>query len=175
MTASACPGTSRGESLRGPGPVDYEAICAWVPDARACLRWAGPQVPFPLSAAQLPALLAIGGAASYALADGAAAPIGFGQHWVRVPGDVHLGRIIVSPAARGRGYGRLLCELLMAQAVRATGATALTLRVYRDNVAARTLYSRLGFAGVEAQSSGEVLFMRAQWGVLCASAGIDRP
>ncbi|SPE29111.1 putative acetyltransferase [Burkholderiales bacterium] len=149
------------ETLRRPEPADYEAILAWVPDADSCLRWAGPNVPFPFSAAQLPGLLQVAGAHSYCLADGAVSPVAFGQHWVRGPGSVHLGRVIVAPDFRGRGYGRLLCRLLMAQAVRTSGAAAITLRVYRDNIVALSLYSSLGFAGVEAESSRQALFMRA--------------
>ena len=61
---------------------------------------------------------------------------------------VHLGRIIVSPAQRGRGKGRELCERLVARAVQATGAGAVTLRVYRDNETALGLYLRLGFRPV---------------------------
>jgi len=149
------------EALRPAQPGDYEAIAAWVLDADSCLRWAGPQVRFPFSAAQLPTALALTGAASYCLAEGAGAVVGFGQYWVRTPGSVHLGRVIVAPAARGRGYGRLLCRLLMAQAVSATGASAITLRVYRDNVVALRVYASLGFAGIESESSGQALFMRA--------------
>ena len=147
-------------TLRIPEPADYEVIASWVPDAGSCLRWAGPRVPFPFTAAELPRLLTMAGGRSYCLAEGAASPLGFGQHWVLRPGAVHLGRIIISPAARGRGLGRLLCQLLVAQAIAATGAAEMTLRVFRSNTAALSLYSSLGFSAVEAESSQDVLFMR---------------
>src|SRR3979490_2073242 len=92
-----------GLTLRTPFPADYEALASWVPDAKACIRWAGPGVPFPLTSATLSGLLEVAGGCSYVLAEGAAGPVGFGQHWVRVPGAVHLGRIIVSPQAPRRG------------------------------------------------------------------------
>lgn len=148
--------------LRIPEPADYPAIATWIPDAQSGERWAGPRVPFPFSAAELPSLLAVDGAVSYCLAGEATGPLGFGQHWELTPGAVHLGRIVVSPAARGQGLGRRLCQLLITQAVRATGATAVTLRVYRDNAAALSLYSSLGFTPVEPASTEDVLFMRAQ-------------
>lgn len=149
-------------ALRIPESTDYLAIATWIPDVQSCVRWAGPRVPFPFSAAELPSLLAVDGGASYCLAEEAAGPLGFGQHWELLAGAVHLGRIIVSPAARGQGLGRRLCQLLVAQAVHATGATAVTLRVYRNNTAAFSLYSSLGFIPVEPASTEDVLFMRAE-------------
>lgn len=79
---------------------------------------------------------------------------------------VHIGRIIVSPQARGRGTGRLLCEKLIAKAVKSTGTTKVTLRVYRDNCAAFSLYTSLGFSVDESQSSNRLLFMKTNIGVL---------
>jgi ribosomal protein S18 acetylase RimI-like enzyme len=119
-------------------------------------------LPFPFSASDLPALLAVpsGGESSYILIDESGIPYGFGQHWVLQPGAVHLGRIIVSPGARGRGLGRVLCLQLISEGLRATSATAVTLRVYRDNLVAVGLYERLGFVEVDEESTDDVLFMK---------------
>ena len=153
-------------TLRAPKPVDYESIASWVPDAVAWLRWAGPRVPFSFTA-DLPTLLSVVDGESYCLADKSAIPLGFGQYWVLTPGSVHLGRIIVSPLARGKGIGRMLCQQLVAKAIQTTGATTVTLRVYRDNAAAVALYTSLGFAPVECESDTEVHFMKAE--TLCSS------
>lgn len=148
--------------LRPPVEPDYAEIASWVPDAEAARRWAGPLLTFPFSVADLPAALAAPGseASSYCLSDVEQRPLGFGQHWVFQPGAVHLGRIIVSPDARGRGVGRFLCEQLLAAAVQSSQATSVTLRVYRDNAAAIALYASLGFLEVTAESSDEVLLMK---------------
>ncbi len=146
-------------TLRTPQPVDYSAIASWIPDAKACIRWAGPLVPFPFTTAELETLLSVARGESYCLAKAGNAPYGFGQHFVVEQGLVHLGRIIVSPAARGKGLGRELCRQLIARAIQATGASAVTLRVYRDNPTALHLYSGLGFIPVELRSTEEVLFM----------------
>lgn len=78
------------------------------------------------------------------------------------PGAVHLGRIILAPAARGKGLGRVLCRQLATRAVHSTGANTVTLRVYRDNPVAVALYTGLGFTPVESESDEDVLFMRAE-------------
>jgi ribosomal protein S18 acetylase RimI-like enzyme len=56
----------------------------------------------------------------------------------------------------------VLCRQLATKAVQSTGASTVTLRVYRDNAAALALYASLGFTRVESDSDGDVLFMRAE-------------
>ncbi len=146
-------------TLRTPEKADYKAIAAWISDKKACSRWAGPSVPFPFAAANLPELLAVEGGSSYCLSDSNNRCVGFGQFWPGKHGAVHIGRIIISPEARGKGAGRLLCEKLIAQARQSTGASTVTLLVYLDNHAARSLYSSLGFLVIESESTHDLLFM----------------
>lgn len=149
-------------SLRPPETADYAVMGGWVPDADSCLRWAGPRLKFPFRPSRLPQLLAEPGAHSFAMSRGMGPALGFGQFWVRDPGVAHLARIILAPAARGQGLGTTLCELLMAEAARATGAAAFTLRVYRDNDPALAIYERLGFAVVPELSSEAIFSMRKE-------------
>ena len=148
-------------TLRTPKQADYDAIAAWISDEKACSRWAGPSVPFPFVSENLSELLAVEGCSNYCLPDIDNNCVGFGQFWPGKQGAVHIGRIIISPEARGNGAGRLLCEKLIAKARQSTGASTVTLRVYRDNHAARSLYSSLGFFVIESESTDEVLFMSA--------------
>lgn len=148
-------------TLRAPEQTDYDTIASWISDEKACARWAGPSVPFPFVAANLPELLAIEGCSSYFLSDSDNRCLGFGQFWPGKQGAVHIGRIIISPEARGYGTGRLLCEKLIEKAKQATGASTVTLRVYRDNHAARSLYSSLAFSVIESASTDDLLFMSA--------------
>ena len=60
----------------------------------------------------------------------------------------------------GLGVGRELCRLLIVHAVDVIGARAVTLAVYRDNVAALGLYRSLGFVSVDSRSTEESLLMR---------------
>jgi len=146
--------------LRPPVAADYAAIAAWIPDAAACARWAGPQLAYPFEAGALPRLLAVEHGASYVLHDAHASLLGFGQYRLRQPGTAHLCRIIVAPAARGKGMGKALCRLLIDEARRATAAKAVTLRVYRDNLAAFAIYSDLGFVATDEELDAEVLMMK---------------
>lgn len=142
--------------------TDYAVIASWINDAKACARWAGPQLPYPFFTADLPSLLAKPQAQDLVLVDANQAIVGFAQFWRRDEQRVHLGRIIVSPTTRGLGYGRLLCEQLMQRAIAATGLPVVSLRVYRDNPAALHLYRQLGFVAVESDSNAEVLAMEYQ-------------
>lgn len=134
-------------------------MVSWIPDEVACIRWGGPSMTFPLSAAGLPAMLAVENGQGFTLADGGL-PLAFGQFWITTPGSVHLGRILVAPSARGRGIGTVLCRQLMARGIEETGASCVTLRVYPDNAAAIALYSGLGFEPDRALCTHELLFMR---------------
>jgi GNAT superfamily N-acetyltransferase len=58
---------------------------------------------------------------------------------------VGLYDVFSAPASRGRGHATLLCRHLLAQA-RSRGARHAYLQVEADNLAARTVYARLGFA-----------------------------
>jgi ribosomal protein S18 acetylase RimI-like enzyme len=65
---------------------------------------------------------------------------------------MHLARIIVSPASRGGGLGRILCERLIERTNAVSEVRQLTLNVYRDNRQAMALYLSLGFTEIPGQS-----------------------
>ncbi len=141
-------------------PSHYASIAGWLDSAAATQRWAGPGVPFPLLPERFAQVIELEARSGWALLDEQDQCLGFGQYWMTDAGTAHLGRIIVSPLARGRGLGRLLMQALSAQALREDGIQRLTLRVYRDNTAAAALYRDLGFQQVEASSTQELLFMQ---------------
>ncbi len=138
----------------------YATIADWLDSAEATQRWAGPGVPFPLPSERFAQVLELGLRPGWALLDEQGQCLGFGQYWMTDACTAHLGRIIVSPLARGRGLGRLLMQSLGEQALREDGMQRLTLRVYRDNAAAVALYRDLGFQQVDASSTPELLFMQ---------------
>ncbi len=147
-------------ALRGPVAPDYEAIATWIPDGKACLLWAGPRIQFPFTGQELQQRLSVADTESFTLTDGGPVTLGFGQLGLRDGNAARLMRIIVAPPLRGLGVGRTLCRLLIAHAADVVGAQAVTLAVYRDNVAALGLYRSLGFAPEGSRSTPESLLMR---------------
>ncbi len=152
------------ECLHPVQPRHYAVIGAWLDSASATQRWAGPGVPYPLAPDAFAQALQLPQRPGWVLLDAHGHCIGFGQYWPTSPGTLHLGRIIVSPQARGRGLGRALMQALMAQALQSAAVERLTLRVYRDNVAAVTLYRDLGFQPMEDASTPDLLFMQHRAG-----------
>ena len=146
--------------LRPVQPSHHATVASWPESTEATQRWAGPGVPFPLPPERFAQVLELANRPGWVLLDGPGRCVGFGQYWMTDAGTAHLGRIIVSPLARGRGLGRLLMQALSAQALLEGGTQQLTLRVYRDNTTAVALYRDLGFQQVEASSTPELLFMR---------------
>ncbi|HUN90469.1 MAG TPA: N-acetyltransferase [Burkholderiaceae bacterium] len=148
-------------------PEGFREIATWIADADACIRWAGPKPAFPLIAEQLAETLEATEHNSFELRGGDGRLLGFGQVRTRPasqaePGAAHLARIIVAPAARGRGVGACLVRLLMRHARESLAARACTLRVYRDNAAAVALYQKLGFVEIDdPDATSDVPMMRA--------------
>jgi ribosomal protein S18 acetylase RimI-like enzyme len=146
--------------LRAPVATDYDAIASWIPNAKACLHWAGPRIQLPFTGAQLKERLAVPDTESFTLTDGSPVTLGFGQLWLRDGDAARLMRLIVAPPLRGLGVGRELCRLLILHAAEVIGAPAVTLAVYRDNAPALGLYESLGFEPVISRSTPESLIMR---------------
>ncbi|KXS37846.1 MAG: GCN5-like N-acetyltransferase [Halomonadaceae bacterium T82-2] len=155
MSANA-PSTPHLRPARGD---DLDTVLAWPADAAASRRWAGPRLPYPTTANTAWMTLEASPENSFALVDADGALLGFGQllRWdYRV---VHLARLIVAPAQRGRGLGRELCRALIARASEAFEARRLTLNVYADNHTALSLYRSLGFTELLRNEAGDVIFM----------------
>ena len=61
------------------------------------------------------------------------------------PKHVRIGFILVDPAQRGKGYGRLMVEKAMAYAKDYLNVEDIQLGVYANNPGAKALYEKLGF------------------------------
>ena len=79
------------------------------------------------------------------LLDSRGTVVGYGEIWEDpVEGEAELARILIDPAARGRGLGRAFVTLLAAEA-RRLGWESVWLRVMPDNEAALRSYAGAGF------------------------------
>lgn len=145
--------------LRPAGLEDLRTILAWVPTLDLLRFWGGPAVDFPPEADRIWRTIEAEGSNTFVLVDREAGILGLGQTLAREPGAVHLARIIVSPAHRGRGLGGMLCRALLACAVNRLGAVRATLNVYTDNLPAVACYRALGFTDVPERSRAGCWFM----------------
>jgi ribosomal-protein-alanine N-acetyltransferase len=122
---------------------DLSVIISWIPDAAACKRWAGPAVNFPLTPASLSREITFSANNSYCLVEKGNL-VGFGQLIRKSKQRLHAARIIVDPPARGRGFGRTLCQSLIKRAAELK-YPRISLNVYKDIPTAILLYQSLGF------------------------------
>ena len=72
--------------------------------------------------------------------------------------ECYLAELYVVPDLRGRGIGRALLEAAIDRA-RERGADHMDLGTSEDDVAARALYTRLGFTRREGGPDGPVMFV----------------
>ena len=88
-------------------------------------------------------------------------PDGFAQlrfrPWVYDGLHSYLEELYVVPEMRGRGLGRTLLESAI-ETAREAGATNMELGTSEDDVAARALYERFGFANRERPPTGPVMY-----------------
>ena len=132
-------------SLKQAKLKDLSTILRWVPDAQACLLWAGPKVRYPANAETVWEDIEASEENAFCLVEKDRNAIGFGQILLPESRVAHLARIIIDPTKRGCGHGRLLCLRLIGLAVKRYSVLRFTLNVYQTNFAALSLYRSLGF------------------------------
>ncbi|WP_432088090.1 GNAT family N-acetyltransferase [Streptomyces sp. bgisy095] len=83
------------------------------------------------------------------------AVLGYGEVWTDAEEDeAELARVVVAPAARGRGVGRVLVRALLERA-RDAGFDDVFLRVHPDNAGALRCYEGAGFVRVAPEAAAE--------------------
>ncbi|WP_445362977.1 GNAT family N-acetyltransferase [Microbulbifer sp. ANSA003] len=122
----------------------FPTLMSWLPDREQCQQWGGPDFRFPFEGKSFMEDCRWPELPSYALQDSSGDVLAFGQYYQHL-GRCHLSRLIVSPNHRGAGLGRSLVVQLAQTGARALDAIECSLFVLRTNLAARTLYQKLGF------------------------------
>jgi ribosomal protein S18 acetylase RimI-like enzyme len=128
-------------------------IVTWFPTEHSCRVWGGPDFRYPFTTETFLADSKLASLPSYVLVEERAEPCGFGQFYLRA-GRCHLSRLAVAPAARGRGLGTRLIELLLRTGKTTLGVSESSLFVHITNLSAIALYERLGFARTDYPEPG---------------------
>jgi ribosomal-protein-alanine N-acetyltransferase len=146
-------------TLRPSTPADLETILSWVATPELLKFWGGTVLTFPPFAEQTWGEMEATSQNTFTLIDPQGNVIGFGQALFRDPNTVHLGRIIISPACRGQGFGKILCQQLMQKGSSLHHPAQFTLNVYKDNTPAYRLYASLGFTVISEDVEQETIRM----------------
>jgi RimJ/RimL family protein N-acetyltransferase len=131
---------------------DAAALVSWIDGPESLVLWSGPSgFGWPLDEAQILRYRATAGPRQRIWAavaeDGPADPVGHASLTIDPHGWTgRLGRVLVAPAARGRGIGEALVRAAQHAAFTDAGVHRLALGVYAQNDKAIRLYERLGFA-----------------------------
>jgi ribosomal protein S18 acetylase RimI-like enzyme len=141
--------------------ADLGSILPWIGNPELLRWWGGPLLEFPPVPTAVWTTIKADSGNSFTLVDPFGQIAAFGQILLQQAEQVHLARIIVAPARRGQGLGRVLCRRLMERAALLHQPRFLTLKVYPDNTAAVKLYRSLGFAECPGEpGSGSVLMKK---------------
>jgi ribosomal protein S18 acetylase RimI-like enzyme len=141
------------QPLRPSDRAHAAVVAGWARSADEVVMWCGrPEFPLPAEMVQAwpedPEVRA-----HLLVADDV--PIGYGELWLDAEeNEVELARIILAPAARGRGLGQALVLALLRRAV-ATGYGDIFMRVHPDNKAALRCYRHAGFVPVAPELAAE--------------------
>jgi ribosomal protein S18 acetylase RimI-like enzyme len=130
-------------------PAHVALVASWPRSAQEAEWWCGAG-PFPVPAQTVAGWQHEADVQPYMLLSGGSIAA-YGEVWVD-PGEAEteLARIIVAPAARGKGLGRALVRGLLSEAAR-TGYPDILIRVHPANEIARRCYRGAGFLAVDAE------------------------
>ncbi|QQX82532.1 GNAT family N-acetyltransferase [Shewanella sp. KX20019] len=130
--------------LMCPKEQHLEEMLTWFTDKQALFDWAGPNFRYPYSLTSFSEDLALSKLASFSLVSDTHQLIGFGQFYRRID-RCHLGRIVISPKWRGKGFAKILIEQLNAKGLKTLNVGQSSLFVLSHNHQAIYTYRKLGF------------------------------
>ncbi len=123
----------------------FNTVLTWIQNADQLKLWGGAALSYPPCVETTWAEIGAQAGNSFVLSSSDGGVVGFAQALVRTP-TIHLARIIVSPAGRGKGVGKILCEQLIQRVCLEHQPEQITLNVFSHNTVAINLYKSLGFA-----------------------------
>lgn len=106
---------------------DYKHVSQWIDDERTHAFWCANLLPYPMTPKSFHDLLEKNA-----------------MDWTDNTGFLKF--VTVDKTKRGKGYGKEMLNLALQYACQITGAKAVQLNVFNENVVAKQCYEKVGFA-----------------------------
>ncbi|MFQ3231095.1 GNAT family N-acetyltransferase [Reinekea sp.] len=142
-------------------PKDAAGLNNWFKTKDESLTWGGRIFGWPLSLKAIISRSNCSEAEFYVLTD-QNQMVGFFEIQQISKTEQRLCRVVIAPYAQGRGFGKRLIELAIAQAKEKSNAQSISLAVFQANQVAFNCYQSLGFRVVEREPAFKV-FEGVQW------------
>ena len=131
-------------ALHRAAEADIDDLMSWFPTPDDIIIWGGPEFRFPFTRETFLEDTRFSRMASFSLRDPGGGFVAFGQLYDR-DGRIHLARLVVKPAMRGKGIGKRLMNMLMEVGLSLYSADEYSLFVFRENPPAYECYRSMGF------------------------------
>ena len=152
---------------------DFNQLIAAIPDARFLLQWSGPKYTYPLDVSQLKDTLSKtnGEQPSFkvlkAIHSNTLETVGHIQlmNINYSAASCVLGRVLIFPEFRGKGFGKAMVKLAVKNAFENIGLYEITLNVFDFNETAIGIYKSIGFIDYEFKKD-VTNFQNESWNVI---------
>ena len=129
---------------------DFEYISKWIDTERTHAFWSANRFPYPITPESFHDFLqkiSIEWADNaYVATENNGQVVGFFCYSVNTETNIgFLKFVIVDKEKRGNGYGKEMLHLAVQYAFQITGAAAVQLNVFNENIAAKQCYEKVGF------------------------------
>ena len=129
---------------------DYKHISKWIDNERTHAFWSANRFPYPITPESfhdfLEKISTEWTDSAYVATENNGQVVGFFCYSVNTENNIgFLKFVIVDKEKRGNGYGKEMLHLALQYAFQITGATAVQLNVFDENIAAKHCYEKVSF------------------------------
>lgn len=127
---------------------DFQTLLGWIDSPRFLMQWGGPMFTFPLTHQQLMDYKEAQDRRAFQVYDPSLDKTIGHLSIGRIDNDNkegRIGKVIVSPECRGKGYGQRMIQLISRYAFQNLGLEKVTLGVFDFNTGAIRCYEKSGF------------------------------
>ena len=129
---------------------DYEHLAKWIDNEKTHAFWCADLLPYPVTSEAFHNFLEKNSMdrtdSAYVATENDGQAAGFFCYSINTKTNLgFLKFIIIDPSKRGKGYGRKMLTLALQYAFQITGAEAVQLNVFDENISAKQCYEKVGF------------------------------